>query len=155
MKSVAAAVVVACLCTVGASAQQSAENAALRYWMAFAVLQDPPADTATSDLLLRVADGNGAEQYKRGPLKQPSDPHTTLREMLVRREYTARRPQALTRGRGSRDERLESGGDARSATVMATGPGESGRWMVNPIIGHAIVHRPYRCLCRHRQLSHQ
>jgi hypothetical protein len=69
MKSVAAAVVVACLCTVGASAQQSAENAALRYWMAFAVLQDPPADTATSDLLLRVADGKAPwDEGRLGPI---------------------------------------------------------------------------------------
>jgi len=32
-------------------------NAALRYWMAFAVLHDPPADQATAELLDRVASG--------------------------------------------------------------------------------------------------
>jgi hypothetical protein len=38
--------------------QQTAANAALRYWTAFAALQDPPADATTTDLLLRVADGS-------------------------------------------------------------------------------------------------
>jgi hypothetical protein len=33
-------------------------NAALRYWMAFAVLRDPPADQATANLLERVAEGS-------------------------------------------------------------------------------------------------
>jgi len=32
-------------------------NAALRYWMAFAVMQNPPADKDTADLLERVTDG--------------------------------------------------------------------------------------------------
>jgi hypothetical protein len=32
-------------------------NAALRYWMAFALMQDPPADQATAELLDRVAAG--------------------------------------------------------------------------------------------------
>jgi len=35
-------------------------NAALRYWMAFADLQDPPADKATADLLEKTAAGDTA-----------------------------------------------------------------------------------------------
>jgi hypothetical protein len=35
-------------------------NAALRYWLAFADLQDPPADKATSDLLEKTAAGDAA-----------------------------------------------------------------------------------------------
>jgi hypothetical protein len=35
-------------------------NAALRYWLAFADLQDPPADKATQDLLEKVAAGDAA-----------------------------------------------------------------------------------------------
>lgn len=58
MRSVIAAVAAACLFTAVPAAQQSTENAALRYWMAFAVLQDAPADAATADLLQRVADGS-------------------------------------------------------------------------------------------------
>jgi hypothetical protein len=41
-----------------AHAQPPATNAALRYWMAFAMLQDAPANAATSDLLQRVVEGN-------------------------------------------------------------------------------------------------
>jgi hypothetical protein len=40
-----------------AQAPASSTNAALRYWMAFAVLRDPPADQATAELLDRVAAG--------------------------------------------------------------------------------------------------
>jgi hypothetical protein len=58
MRSVIAAVAAVFLFIVGAAAQPSSENAALRYWMAFAVLQDAPADAATSDLLQHVADGS-------------------------------------------------------------------------------------------------
>ena len=35
----------------------TATNAALRYWMAFALMKDPPADQATMELLDRVASG--------------------------------------------------------------------------------------------------
>jgi hypothetical protein len=58
MRPFIAAVVAAVVLTVAANAQQpTTTNAALRYWTAFAVLQDPPADAATTDLLLRVMDG--------------------------------------------------------------------------------------------------
>lgn len=40
-----------------ADAQAPSTNAALRYWMAFAVMHDPPADKATAELLDRVAAG--------------------------------------------------------------------------------------------------
>jgi hypothetical protein len=38
-------------------AQAPSANAALRYWMAFAGMRDPPADQATAELLDRVAAG--------------------------------------------------------------------------------------------------
>jgi hypothetical protein len=38
-------------------APPNSTNAALRYWMAFATLHDPPADQATAELLDRVASG--------------------------------------------------------------------------------------------------
>ena len=53
-----AAIVATCVLASIVQAQQPTTNAALRYWMAFAVMQDPPADAATTDLLLRVADGS-------------------------------------------------------------------------------------------------
>lgn len=57
MKPFIAAVVTAGVLAIPVSAQQTSDNAALRYWTAFAALQDPPADAATTDLLLRVAEG--------------------------------------------------------------------------------------------------
>jgi len=50
----------ACLLASRADAQAppaASTNAALRYWMAFAVMRDPPADRATAELLDRVAAG--------------------------------------------------------------------------------------------------
>jgi hypothetical protein len=62
MKRFIAAAGAVCLLSVAVNAQQQqpqqAVNAALRYWMAFAVLQDPPASAATADLLVRVAEGS-------------------------------------------------------------------------------------------------
>jgi hypothetical protein len=44
-------------------------NAALRYWLAFADLQDPPADKATAELLERTAAGEAAwDEAKLGPI---------------------------------------------------------------------------------------
>ena len=44
-------------------------NAALRYWQAFAELQDPPADKATADLLEKTAAGDAAwDEAKLGPI---------------------------------------------------------------------------------------
>jgi hypothetical protein len=44
-------------------------NAALRYWSAFADLQDPPADKATQDLLEKVAAGDAPwDEIKLGPV---------------------------------------------------------------------------------------
>ena len=44
-------------------------NAALRYWMAFAELQDPPTDTATAELLEKTAAGEAAwDEAKLGPI---------------------------------------------------------------------------------------
>jgi len=44
-------------------------NAALRYWLAFADLQDAPADKATAELLEKTADGEAAwDEAKLGPI---------------------------------------------------------------------------------------
>jgi len=44
-------------------------NAALRYWMAFAEMQDPPTDKATADLLEKTAAGEMAwDEWKLGPI---------------------------------------------------------------------------------------
>ena len=44
-------------------------NAALRYWIAFADLQDPPADKATQDLLEKTAAGEAAwDESRLGPI---------------------------------------------------------------------------------------
>src|SRR5262245_38476655 len=48
---------------------QRTENAALRYWMAFALMQDPPADKPTSDLLENVASGKAPwSEAQLGPI---------------------------------------------------------------------------------------
>src|SRR5690606_36128574 len=44
-------------------------NAALRYWMAFAQMQDPPADEATAGLLARVEAGEAPwDEGRLGPI---------------------------------------------------------------------------------------
>jgi hypothetical protein len=57
MKRLLFCLVAAALLVGRADAQAPPANAALRYWMAFAVMHDPPADKATADLLSRVAAG--------------------------------------------------------------------------------------------------
>src|SRR6266446_7100065 len=54
-----------------AQAKRPAEtrNAALRYWMAFAELQDPPTDKATAELLEKTAAGEAPwDEAKLGPI---------------------------------------------------------------------------------------
>jgi hypothetical protein len=46
------------LAPAGVHAQSPAPNAALRYWQAFALMRDPPADKATADLLESVSAGS-------------------------------------------------------------------------------------------------
>jgi len=44
-------------------------NAALRYWIAFSLMQDPPADKETAELLNKVASGKAEwEEAKLGPI---------------------------------------------------------------------------------------
>lgn len=57
MKILITCVIAASLLPMPAHAQAPSTNAALRYWMAFALLQDPPVEKATADLLERVAGG--------------------------------------------------------------------------------------------------
>ena len=69
MKTLMTFAVAACLVAAGADAQPPATNAALRYWMAFAVMHDPPADQATAQLLDRVAAGTSLwDEAKLGKL---------------------------------------------------------------------------------------
>jgi hypothetical protein len=66
--------ITALLLTGAATRAQSAfptetRNAALRYWMAFAEVQDPPADKATAELLEKTAAGEIAwDESKLGPI---------------------------------------------------------------------------------------
>jgi hypothetical protein len=58
MKTLLTLVIAAWMLVARGDAQAPAPtNAALRYWMAFAVMRDPPADGATSQLIERVASG--------------------------------------------------------------------------------------------------
>src|SRR5437667_145389 len=50
-------IIAACLLGARADAQAPSTNEALRYWMAFAVMHDPPAGQATAELLDRIAAG--------------------------------------------------------------------------------------------------
>ena len=48
---------------------RQAQNAALRYWMAFALMQDPHADKATTDLLESAAAGKASwDEARLGPI---------------------------------------------------------------------------------------
>ena len=60
MKIAVTCAIAAFLLVSRADAQAPPANAALRYWMAFAVMRDPPADKATADLLEHVSDGSEA-----------------------------------------------------------------------------------------------
>jgi hypothetical protein len=60
MRRLITCAVAAILLVARADAQAPAANAALRYWMAFAEMRDPPADQATAQLLDRVAAGASA-----------------------------------------------------------------------------------------------
>jgi hypothetical protein len=66
-------IIVLCLAAQGAGAQQfkpaETRNAALRYWSAFALMQDPPADKDTGDLLMKAANGKAEwDEAKLGPI---------------------------------------------------------------------------------------
>ncbi len=54
---VAAAALIVMLMPAARAQTPSPPNAALRYWMAFAMMHDPPADKATSELIERVETG--------------------------------------------------------------------------------------------------
>jgi hypothetical protein len=83
MRPLVAAVVAAGVLTIAVDAQQqTTANAALRYWTAFAALQDPPADAATTDLLLRVTDGNAA--WDEGRLGAILDANAEALDIMVR-----------------------------------------------------------------------
>jgi hypothetical protein len=61
MKTVLTFVIAGLMLVARADAQApSTTNAALRYWMAFAVMKDPPTDQATMQLFDRVAAGTSA-----------------------------------------------------------------------------------------------
>ena len=69
--SVTTVVLLICTCVAQPQAKFPPEtkNAALRYWMAFAEMQDPPADKATQDLLERTAEGQAQwDEKKLGPI---------------------------------------------------------------------------------------
>ena len=62
-------IIAACVLVSRADAQAPTTNAALRYWMAFAVMHDPPAGQATAELLDRIAAGTAPwDEAKLGKL---------------------------------------------------------------------------------------
>ena len=72
-RKVCCALVAVCFLAQIVAAQEVAlprtRNAALRYWMAFALLQDPPADKSTQALLENVAEGRVPwDELRLGPL---------------------------------------------------------------------------------------
>lgn len=71
MKPFLAAVGAVCAVAAVGHAQQPQQplNAAVRYWTAFALLQDPPANEAATALLVRVADGTAPwDEAQLGPI---------------------------------------------------------------------------------------
>jgi len=66
------ALALGCLIAAAASAQSGMpveRNAALRYWLAFAEMHDPPADKSISDLLEKTAAGDAPwDEAKLGPI---------------------------------------------------------------------------------------
>ncbi len=83
MKRILTACLVA-FCAIGsrADAQAPPVNAALRYWMAFAMMKDPPADQATAELLDRVA--SGASPWDEAKLGKLLDDNREALEILRR-----------------------------------------------------------------------
>ncbi|MSO23839.1 MAG: hypothetical protein EXQ58_11470 [Acidobacteria bacterium] len=75
-------------------------NAALRYWMAFADMQDLPADKTTQDLLEKTAAGKAAwDEARLGPILNSNG------EALQTMQHAARLPDCdlgLECGRGPR-----------------------------------------------------
>src|SRR5260370_12325745 len=74
-----AAVIALLFAAVTAHAQSNisteTRNAALRYWLAFADIQDPPTDKATADLLEKAAAGGAA--WDEPKLRPTLDQHET------------------------------------------------------------------------------
>ena len=70
MKPFIATIAAVCVLVAAADAQQQQQlNAAVRYWTAFALLQDPPANEGATTLLLRVAEGAAPwDEAQLGPI---------------------------------------------------------------------------------------
>jgi hypothetical protein len=70
MKPLIAALGAVCVFVTAAGAQQPQQlNSAVRYWSAFALLQDPPANEGATALLLRVAEGAAPwDEAQLGPI---------------------------------------------------------------------------------------
>ena len=82
-RMVTTCVLATCVLVSSVAAQPaSSRNAALRYWMAFAVLHDPPADQATAELLDRVA--SGTSPWDEAKLGKILDENREAIEMLQR-----------------------------------------------------------------------
>ena len=82
MKTFTTCLIAAFLLVSRADAQAPSTNAALRYWMAFAVMHDPPADKATADLLERVA--TGASPWDEGKLGRILDDNREALSIMQR-----------------------------------------------------------------------
>lgn len=81
-KTITTCLIAAFVLVSRADAQAPTTNAALRYWMAFAVMHDPPADQATAQLLDRVA--GGTSPWDEGKLGKLLDDNREALEMMQR-----------------------------------------------------------------------
>lgn len=87
-KALIANLVLATLTTTGVLAQDklpTSQNAALRYWMAFALLQNPPADPGIQAQLLEVASSNAPwDEQKLGALVESNrDAILTMQRAVI------------------------------------------------------------------------
>ena len=114
MTRLIATVTAACLFAASLNAQaqpQQALNAAVRYWTAFALLQDPPANEGATALLVRVAEGTAPwDEAQLGPILDANAQaelevtrdrvETILRDLAVlqgeRQVFLLREPAVLT-----------------------------------------------------------
>jgi hypothetical protein len=82
MKTLVTCLIAAFVLVSRVDAQAPSTNAALRYWMAFAVMHDPPADKATAELLDRVA--AGTSPWDEGKLGNILDDNREALEIMQR-----------------------------------------------------------------------
>jgi len=155
-----------CLAGVAASAQtrlpRETRNAALRYWFAFAEMQDPPSDKATAELLEKTAAGEAPwDEAKLGPILDRNEPAILMMQRATKLpecdwglEYSqgargsvayAPKARVLARLNTLYGMRLLSRGDAQGAVdtwlagVRFSQHVTEGGPLIFPLIGRAVL----------------